>query len=218
LLKVESCAADEITDRAATSVMTREQHMDDSPQDPIDPADATEAWTTPAVTEPRPDPDFYPLVKRALFIAVFGWCVKVVTMVRVNAELGGIPHIRKWSSGIPYLAFEIDNSGFEKITSTSTVVLSFVMLAFLVSGLLRNKGRMEVAGWCFAPVSLAYTIALDLLMESWRGGYTDLSRLRWAFGSLSLSALLVAWWIASEHPHEALLRWREGSPEQQFSP
>jgi hypothetical protein len=181
--------------------------------------DPTADTSSFAVAQHHPDPSFFPLVKRAAFIAVVGWCVKVVTMLRVNAELGGVPHIRKWGPGIPYLAFEIRREGFQQITSTSTVVMGFVMLAFLVLGLLRNKGRVDVAGWCFAPISLGYAVALDLFLESRQGEYTDLSRLRWAFGVLSLSALLVAWWIAVEHPHEALLQWRrEGGPIGNSSP
>jgi hypothetical protein len=177
--------------------------MDDSP------IDATADDPSSGVVRPYPDPNFFPLVKRATFIAVVGWTVKMATMLRVNADLGGVPHVRKWGPGIPYLAFEIQRRGFKQITSTSTVVMGFVMLVLLVGGLLRNKGRLDVAGWCFAPISLGYAVGLDLLMDTWQGEYTDLSRLRWAFGVLSLSAVLVTWWIAVEHPHEALLRWRE---------
>jgi hypothetical protein len=154
------------------------------------------------------DPDFSPMVRRAVIVAVVGWIVKVLTMVKVNNDLGGRMEIRRWGPGIPYMAFEINRPGFMQITSASTRVMAIVMVVLLVGGLLRNKSKVHVAGWCFAPVSLAYTLALDYGLHRWVGDYTDLRRLHLGAWLLALSLVLVAWWIAAEHPHERLVRRR----------
>lgn len=150
------------------------------------------------------DPDFRPMVRRATFVAVVGWAVKVGWMLKVNRDLGGLLHMKTWGPGIPYMAFEIPRASFMVITSSSTRAMSYVLLAMLVAGLLRNKSKLHVAGWCFAPVALGYSLALDHYLQATIGNYTDVNRLKWAVGALSLSLLLVAWWIAVEHPHEAL--------------
>jgi hypothetical protein len=156
----------------------------------------------------REDPDFRPMVRRAVLVALIGWCTKVVSMLKVNAELGGKLHVRRWGPGVPYFAFEMPRSDFVVLTSKSTVMLSFVLLALLVAGILRNRSRIHVAGWCFSVVALGYSIAADLLLNRWTGHYVDLSRLRWAYAAGCVSCLLIAWWIAIEHPHQRLHDWR----------
>jgi hypothetical protein len=156
------------------------------------------------------DPDFGPLVRRAVLVSLIGWVTKVTAMIMVARDLNGEIHIRRWGPGIPYLAFNVPRNEFTVITSKSSVALAFVMLVLLVAGILRNRSKIHVAGWCFAMVVTGYSIAIDLLLQRWVGNYTDLKRLRWGVGTFSLMSLLVAWWIAIEHPHSRLVRWRSG--------
>ncbi len=192
----------------------RTSHLSSTPR--ANPTEAVpEQPTVQQVRQPfqaassRPaDPDFGPMVRRAAFVAVVGWAVKVAMMLKVNRDLGGLLHMKSWGPGIPYMAFETPRSNFMVITSSSTRAMAFVLLAMLVGGLLRNKSKLHVAGWCFAPVALGYSLALDYGLQAWIGNYTDVNRLKWAVGAFCLSLLLVAWWIAVEHPHEALERRR----------
>jgi hypothetical protein len=166
---------------------------------------STTASRTPL---PSADPNFAPMVRRAVLVSLIGWITKVGVMVKVARDVNGETHVRRWGPGIPYLAFKVPRSDFMIITSKSTVALGFVMLALLVVGILHNHSRIHVAGWCFAMVVLGYSLAVDLLLHRWIGNYTDLRRLRWAVGAFSLSSLLVAWWVAVENPHSRLVRWR----------
>jgi hypothetical protein len=163
------------------------------------------------------DPNFGPMVRRAAIVAAIGWVTKVASMVKVARDLGGETSVRRWGPGIPYLSFGVPRDQFQIITSKSTVVLALVMLAVLVTGILKNTGRVQVAGWCFAFVVLGNAIAVDLLMQHFVGRYTDTDRLRWAVGCLSLMSLLVAWWIAIERPHGRLIMWRRGAGEPEVA-
>lgn len=160
------------------------------------------------------DPNFSPMVRRAVIVGVIGWVVKIATMIKVNNDLGGQMEIRTWGPGVPYLAFEINRPGFMHITSSSTRVMAMVMVVLLVAGLLRNKSKVHVAGWCFAPVSLASTLGVDYVLHRWIGEYTDPQQLRLAVWLLALCCVLVAWWIAAEHPHERLTHLRNEAADE----
>jgi hypothetical protein len=192
--------------------------MDDNFDQPTSPSQPKPDRPFQASADRPRDPSFGPMVWRAVIVGIVGWIVKVGSMLRENSALGGIVHIRKWGPGIPYLAFEIRPEGFIQITSKSTVTMAFAMLAMLVNGLLKNKSRIHVAGWCFAPISLAYTLAFDFYMQVRFGSYTDLDRLGWAVGVFALSCVLVAWWIAIERPHSALQQWRQSPIVTSVSP
>jgi hypothetical protein len=153
--------------------------------------------------------DFAPLVKRAVFVAVVGWATKVCAMLYVNKQTGGVIELRTWRFGIRYLAFNTSPANFTRITSSSTVALSFVMLALVLAGMLRNSRAVNVGGWMFAPVTLANSIVVDLIMQKNFAPYTDLQRMRWAFGSAALCSVLIVVWIAIEHPHERFVAFTE---------
>jgi hypothetical protein len=153
--------------------------------------------------------DFAPLVRRAVFVAVVGWATKVCAMLYVNKQTGGVIEFRTWRFGIRYLAFNTSPANFTRITSSSTVALSFVMLALVLAGMLRNSRAVNVGGWMFAPVTLANSIVVDLIMQKNFAPYTDLQRMRWAFGSAALCSVLIVVWIAIEHPHERFVAFTE---------
>jgi hypothetical protein len=151
-------------------------------------------------------PDVRPLVRRACFVAVVGWVVKVGAMLWFNRSIDGKVSIKQWGPGIPYMSFEIRPGQFMRLTSTSTVALAVAMLVLLVGGLLRNRSRMHVAGWCCASLALGYSLALDIVLQLLNGNYTDMRRLRWAGYGFALSVVLVGWWVIVEKP---LTRWKE---------
>jgi hypothetical protein len=144
-----------------------------------------------------------------VFVAVVGWATKVCAMLYVNKQTGGVIEFRTWRFGIRYLAFNTSPANFTKITSSSTVALSFVMLALVLAGMLRNSRAVNVGGWMFAPVTLANSIVVDLIMQKNFAPYTDLQRMRWAFGSAALCSVLIVVWIAIEHPHERFVAFTE---------
>jgi hypothetical protein len=158
--------------------------------------------------ERRPDPDFRPLVGRAVITAVVGWVVKVSVMIKVAADAGAGYEV-KTLGPLPYLSFEVNRNTFTQITSKSTVVMVFAMLVLLVAGLLRNRSRIHVAGWSFGFLSMFWTVLVDLLLHRMTGQYTDMARMRWGIGAVILSALLLAWWVVVEKPHTRLTEWRD---------
>jgi hypothetical protein len=160
------------------------------------------------------DPDFRPMVRRAVLVAVVGWLVKTGVMLKVSNDLGGSVSVKRFY-GIPYMSFEIGRNEFTQLTSKSTVAMCVVLSVMLVAGILRNKGRMHVAGWCTAFLSMGWTLLTDITLHFMRGQYTDMRRLKWAVFALIVSALLVAWWIAIEQPHSRLRSWRVGDSENE---
>jgi hypothetical protein len=154
-------------------------------------------------------PNVGPLVRRACFVAATGWLVKVGTMLWVNRTMDGKVSIKRWGPGIPFLSFEIRPGQFMRLTSTSTVALAVAMLVLLVGGLLRNRSRMHVAGWCCASLALGYSLAADIILHVLNGNYSDMRRLRWAIYLFALSVVLVGWWVIVEKPIGRWKEWRE---------
>jgi hypothetical protein len=152
---------------------------------------------------------FGPLVRRALLVAVLGWTTKVGTMLYVNNSLGGKVKIRTWRMGIRYFAFQTPRANFTRITSSSTVMLSLVMLAVLIVAMFKNSHPVNVGGWMFAPIATGNALIADLVMQRYSAPYLDWERLRWAFGSAALSCVLIFVWIAIEHPHERFIAFTD---------
>ena len=149
--------------------------------------------------------DFSPMLRRACIASVVGFAIKVAVMWRVAIDVHARVYVRSWF-GIPYLALTVGRNAFTRVTSSSTVALSFVVLLIVVLAVLRTGNVVRTAGWLFAIVGLLTTLAMDALLQRIERPYTDPQRIRWATGSLALCLLLTAVWVAFERPDRVLSR------------
>ena len=125
---------------------------------------------------------------------------KLAAIVLFAEQYGASWGIRTWH-GIPYLGFSTDQATFAAITTRSTVVLSIVVAFATAAAVVRRRSdRQRMTGWLTAPLSLAYTIAVDLLLHRWRGSYVTPELHRWSFLGLFASLAFVAAWLLAERP------------------
>ena len=149
--------------------------------------------------------DYSPMLRRAAVASGVGFVVKVATMWRVAVDVHASVHVRTWFA-VPYLALTVGRSGFVQITSSSTVVLGFVVVGIVLVAVLRAGDVLHTAGWMFAIFGLFSTLVVDAVLQRIEWPYTDPNRLRWATGSLVLSLILLGLWGVFERPDRVLLR------------
>jgi hypothetical protein len=155
-------------------------------------------------------PDLGPMVRRAAMSAVIGFATKVTMIWRTAESVHAHRVVRHWH-GVPFVGFAVQRATFTRITSSSTVVLGFVVVGIVTLAVVRTTDQVRTAGWLFAAVGLYSTLLVDLVLHRIQRPYTDPTRLRWAVGAAVLSTVIVGLWIAFERPTLLLSRPRDAA-------
>jgi hypothetical protein len=150
--------------------------------------------------------DYRRILRSAFAASAVALVSKLGAIVFFAQEYGASWGIRTWH-GIPYLGFSTDQVTFAGITTRSTIVLSIVVPITIAVAVIRHRSdHQRMGGWLTAPLSLIYTIAVDVLLHRWRGSYVTPGLHKWSFLGLIASLAFVAAWMLAERPWRQLDR------------
>lgn len=148
------------------------------------------------------------MIRRAIAASLIGLTVRVATMWRVGHDEGARVVVRSWH-GFPYADYLVPSSKFVVITSSSTVALSFTVLAIVVIAAIGKQHPVRTLGWMFSGVGLLTSLIVDATLHHLRYPYTDPVRMRWAVGAAVVVIAVTGLWFALSDP-TALTRLRNG--------